>query len=114
MSDTDTAPEDLGAPQSFLVLADGTPVYDRAGDKAGTVAHVLSDDREEIFHGLVLDTPKGHRYAPAAQIDGLFEHGVIIAVPAAQLPEPAEDATADDDSLTDGLRRAWKWLVEPK
>ncbi|MEV4706455.1 PRC-barrel domain-containing protein [Actinoplanes sp. NPDC049316] len=114
MSDTDTAPEDLGAPQSFLVLADGTPVYDRAGDKAGTVAHVLADDRDEIFQGLVLDTPQGHRYAPAAQIDGLFEHGVIVAVPAAQLPEPAENAAADDDSLTDGLRRAWRWLVEPK
>ena len=113
MSDTNTAPEDLGAPQSFLT-AEGTPVYDRAGDKVGTVAHALADDRDEIFHGLVLETPKGHRYAAANQVDGIFEHGVIVAAPAEQLPEPAEDATDDDSSLGDGLRRAWKWLVEPK
>jgi len=112
MPDTDTAPEDLGAPQSFLT-ADGTPVYDRAGDKVGKVAHALADDREEIFHGLVLETPKAHRYAAADQVDGIFEHGVIVAAPADQLPEPAEDV-ADDNSLADGLRRAWKWLVEPK
>lgn len=113
MSDTNTAPEDLGAPQSFLT-AEGTAVYDRAGDKVGTVTHALADDRDEIFHGLVLETPHGHRYAPADRVDGIYEHGVIVAVPAAELPEPAEDAKADDDSLTDGLRRAWKWLVEPK
>jgi hypothetical protein len=110
-----TAPEDLGAPQSFLVLADGTPVYDRAGDNVGTVAHVLSDDQEEIFHGLVIKTGHGHRYAAAAQIDGLFEHGVIVAVPASELPEPSEETlAAADDSFGDGLRRAWNWLIQPK
>jgi hypothetical protein len=118
MSDTNTAPEDLGAPQSFLT-ADGTAVYDRAGDKVGTVAHALADDRDEIFHGLVIETPKGHRYAAANQVDGIFERGVIVAAAADQLPEPAEDAKAedakaDDDSLADGLRRAWRWLVDPK
>ena len=116
MSDN-TAPEDLGAPQSFLVLADGTPVYDRAGDKVGTVAHVLSDDRDEIFQGLVVQAADGHRYAAATQIDGLFEHGVIVSVPAAELREPTEETMAkatDDDSFTEGLRRAWRWLIQPK
>jgi hypothetical protein len=110
-----TAPEDLGAPQSFLILADGTPVFDRAGDKIGVVAHVLSDDRDEIFQGLVVKTPDGHRYASAKHIDGLFEHGVIVSVPAAELPEPSQETTADgDDSFTEGLRRAWNWLIQPK
>jgi len=114
MSDN-TAPEDLGAQQSFLVLADGTPVYDRAGDKAGEVAHVLADDRNEIFQGLLIKTAGGHRYAAASQIDGLFEHGVIIAVPAAELPEPSEETLEKaDDSFGDGLRRAWNWLIQPK
>jgi hypothetical protein len=112
MSDN-TAPEDLGAPQSFLVLADGTPVYDRAGDKVGTVAHVLSDDQDEIFQGLVVQTGEGHRYAAATQIDGLFEHGVIVAVPASELPEPTE-SESDDSSFGDGLKRAWNWLIQPK
>lgn len=114
MSDN-TAPEDLGAPQSFLVVADGTAVYDRAGDKIGTVEHVLSDDQNEIFHGVLLKTGHGHRYAPAAQIDGLYEHGVIVAVPAEQLPEPSEETLAESgDSFGDGLRRAWNWLIQPK
>jgi hypothetical protein len=50
-------------------------------------------------------------------VDGIYEHAVIIAVPAAQLPEPSADAAAkatDDTSLADGLRRAWDWLIQPK
>ncbi|WP_305789206.1 PRC-barrel domain-containing protein [Symbioplanes lichenis] len=114
MAETNTAPEDLGAPQSFLVLADGTPVYDRSGEPAGSVAHVLADDKDEIFQGLVLKTGDGHRFAAASQIDGIFERAVIIGPPAKDLPEPSENATSDDSSLADGLRRAWHWLVQPK
>lgn len=115
MSDTNTAPEDLGAPQSFLVLADDTPAYDRSGAQAGTVAHVLADDRDEIFQGLVLKTGDGHRFAAANQVDGIFEKGVIIAVPATELPEPTEEAEARaDDDGDSGLRRAWNWLIQPK
>jgi hypothetical protein len=36
-------PEDLGAPVSYLVLANGTPVFDRSGDRVGTVEHVLAE-----------------------------------------------------------------------
>ncbi|GAA2517579.1 PRC-barrel domain-containing protein [Winogradskya humida] len=112
MADTDTAPEDLGAPQSFLVLNDGTAVYDRAGERVGTVEHVLSDDQEDIFHGVVVKTSEGHRYAAASVIDGIFEHGVIISQTAGELPSPSADST--DSSLGDGLRRAWNWLIQPK
>jgi PRC-barrel domain len=111
------SPEDIGAPQSYLVLRKGTPVYDRSGEAVGTVAHVLADERSDVFHGLVLDTPQGHRFATGGQVDGIYERAVIVAVPAAQLPEPSADAAAraaDDQSLADGLRRAWDWLVEPK
>lgn len=111
------APEDIGAPQSYLVLKDGTPVYDRAGDPAGTVAHVLADEKSDVFHGLVLDTAHGHRFASGGQVDGIYERAVVIAVPAAQLPEPSADAAAaaaDDTSAGDGLRRAWDWLIKPR
>ena len=57
------APEDLGAPVSYLVLANGTPVYDNSGTKAGEVEHVLSDDQQDVFHGLLLKTGAGHRLA---------------------------------------------------
>ncbi|MFF5084299.1 PRC-barrel domain-containing protein [Actinoplanes sp. NPDC000266] len=110
------APEDLGAPVAYLVLKDGTAVYDRSGAKAGTVEHVLSDDQQDVFHGLVIDTGNGHRFAPAAQVDGLFEHGVIIAVPATELPEPSEDPSASvaDEGLRNTLKKAWNWLIQPK
>jgi hypothetical protein len=115
--DKNTAPEDIGAPVSYLVLTDGTPVYDRAGDAVGTVEHVLADDREDVFHGLVLKTDLGHRYASSDQVDGIFTHAVIVATPAAQLPEPSADAAAqaaDDDTFTGGLKRAWDWIIKPK
>lgn len=112
------APEDLGAPASYLVLAEGTPVYDRSGDLVGTVEHVLTDEREDIFHGLILKTDTGHRYAASSQVDGIFEHGVIVAKPAGGLPEPSADPAAarlaDDAKLTDELKRAWEWLIQPR
>lgn len=103
------AAEDIGAPQSYLVLADGTPAYDPSGQAVGTVAHVLSDDKEDIFHGLVLKTPDGHRWAGSADVDGIYEHGVILAKPAGELAEPAESADTGSP-----LRRAWDWLIQPK
>jgi uncharacterized protein YrrD len=109
------APEDLGAPVAYLVLAPGTAVYDRAGDSVGTVEHVLADDKEDIFHGLIIKTGAGHRYAGSDQVDGIFEHGVIVAASAAELPEPSADAAAQAaDNLRTGLKRAWEWLIQPK
>ena len=107
---------DLGEPQSYLVLKDGTPVYDRSGSTVGTVAHVLSDDAQDVFHGLILDTGHGHRFADGDQVDGIYANGVIVSQPADQLPEPSEDAAARaaGDEKATGLRRAWEWLIQPK
>jgi uncharacterized protein YrrD len=107
--DKNQAPEDVGAPVSYLVLKPGTPVFDRSGESAGTVEHVLTDDREDVFHGLVLKTDKGHRYAASALVDGIFERAVIIAVSAAELPEPTAEP-----GLVDELKRAWNWIIQPK
>jgi hypothetical protein len=106
---TNEAPEDLGAPQSYLVLADGTRVWDRSGDPVGTVEHVLADDKEDIFHGLLLKTREGTRFATSDQVDGIFERGVIVAAPAKELAEPAASADAGSP-----LRRAWDWLIRPR
>ncbi|MCY1144600.1 PRC-barrel domain-containing protein [Actinoplanes sp. Pm04-4] len=111
------APEDLGAPVAYLVLKDGTPVYDESGARAGEVEHVLDDEQSDLFHGLIVKTPEGHRFAPADKVSGLFEHGVILTVPGADLPEPSEDPAAqaaDDAGLQDTLKRAWNWLIQPK
>jgi uncharacterized protein YrrD len=115
----DEASADIGAPVSYLVLKDGTPVFDRAGNKAGEVEHVLADEGADVFHGLVVATGRhGHRFAPAAQVDGLFEHGVIIAVAGSELPEPSADPSArqatEDAGLSSSLKKAWEWLKQPR
>ncbi|GAA1603776.1 PRC-barrel domain-containing protein [Actinoplanes couchii] len=110
-----TAPEDLGTPVSYLVLADGTAVYDRSGTTVGTVDHVLSDEHTNLFHGLLIKTADGHRYAGSDQVDGLFEHGVIVAEPAERLATPSEKEPAESaEGRSTGLRRAWEWLIQPK
>jgi sporulation protein YlmC with PRC-barrel domain len=112
-----TEPQDLGEPVSYLVLKNGTPVFDRSGDRVGEVEHVLSDDAEDVFHGLIVKTPEGHRFAASDRVDGLYERGVIVNAPAAQLPEPSADPAAqaaDNDTLAQSLKRAWDWLIQPK
>jgi hypothetical protein len=107
--------EDLGAPVSYLVVKEGAPAWDQSGASAGTVEHVLADEREDVFHGLLLKTEDGHRFASGDQVDGLFERGVIISVPAGELPEPSADAPAGlAENRVSALRKAWDWLIQPK
>jgi hypothetical protein len=109
------APEDLGAPASYLVLREGTPVYDRSGSRVGKVEHVLADEPQDVFHGLIIGTPAGHRFARADLVDGLYERGAIVAVPAAGLPTPSADPPArlveEDEGLGHLLRSAWERLT---
>lgn len=107
--------EDLGAPVSYLVVKDGVPVYDRSGDSVGTVEHVLADEREDVFHGLLVKTADGHRFAAGDQVDGLFENGVIVSEPAGRLATPSADAPAGlAENRKTALRKAWDWLIQPK
>ena len=47
--------DDLGAPSSYLTLAEGTAVYSSDGQALGKVEHVLADTDADIFDGLVID-----------------------------------------------------------
>ncbi len=114
----------LGNPSSYLALAEGTPVLSSDGRELGTVEHVLADPDADIFDGVVLDTsalPGGHRFVDAAQIEEIYERGVVLTLdgPAAEnLPErsanPATVETGPEDTvpedLGDKLRRAWDVL----
>ena len=120
--------DDLGAPSSYLALAEGTPVYSSDGEKLGEVEHVLADAEADIFDGLVIDRsvlPGGHRFADATQVEEIYERGVVLTVDAAaaeQLPEPGKSAAAMevtgedfverewDDELEGKLKRAWDFL----
>ena len=113
--------DDLGEPSSYLVLADGLPVYSSDGKELGRVEHVLDVPEDDIFDGFVLDRsvlPGGHRFVDAAEVAEIFERGVVLKIDAAaaeRLPEPSESPGAlevgADDMVPDGrhekLRRAW-------
>jgi hypothetical protein len=108
----------LGDPISYEVLASGTKVFSSDKAEIGTVVHVLADEDEDVFDGIVIDEqtgPGGHRFADADQIDTIFERGVVLNIDRAaskQLPEPsANPAVLRDDpgtgALAGKLRRAW-------
>jgi uncharacterized protein YrrD len=118
MSGTD----DLGAPVSYLALEEGAAVYSADGEEVGQVAHVLADEENDIFDGIVISHGLGrHTFADAEQVGDLHERGVVLTLTAAEaetLPEPTENPAVmeDDPSEPDGsalsgkLRRAWDLL----
>ena len=115
---------DLGNPASYLVLADGTPVFSSDGRELGKVEHVLADAEADVFDGVIVDMragPGGHRFADASQIESIHERGVVLTLDegaADRLPEPSENpatlaadpADTVPDDLNDKLRRAWDYL----
>jgi uncharacterized protein YrrD len=113
--------EDLGAPVSHLVLAEGVPVYDRGGHRMGVVDHVMADDLTGIFEGLIIHTlplPGRHVYAHFKQIAELRERGVLLSVDADALHELSESSArrrgpqrARESPLHAALRKAWDWLT---
>jgi uncharacterized protein YrrD len=118
MSGTD----DLGAPVSYLTLEQGAAVLSADGDELGDVAHVLADEENDIFDGIVISQGLGrHTFADAEQVAEIYERGVVLTLTAAEaeaLPEPSENpAVMEDDPsepegspVGDKLRRAWDLL----
>ena len=115
---------DLGPPVSYEVLAKGTKVLSSDGVEVGHVVHVLADENEDVFDGIVIDEregPGGHRFADADDIAEIHADGVLLklsSAEAAQLHKPSPNpAVMHDDPgegrsnpLADKLRRAWDVL----
>ena len=112
--------EDLGAPASYLTLAEKTPVFSSDGERLGDVEHVLADEETDIFDGIVLDTsvlPGGHRFVDASQIDEIYERGVVLTIDAAsaqQLHEPSANPAAMEVTGEDFVEREWDDEIEAK
>jgi uncharacterized protein YrrD len=119
---------DLGPPTSYLALAQGTPVYSSDEQLIGKVGHVLADEAEDVFDGIVISEHfgrHGHRFADADDIASIHEQGVLLKLDHAaceQLPEPtANPAVMRDDPAETSrefrdtkLRRAWDLLSGKK
>ena len=113
--------DDLGPPIAYTGLEEGTPVYDRSGERIGVVDHVLADMQLDIFEGVIVHTlplPGHHLFADVEQIAELHERGVLLAVERDELHEPPDEANAKkrdsgdqvESPLEARLRRAWDWL----
>jgi uncharacterized protein YrrD len=85
---------DLGDPISYLVLEEGTDVYDSDGEQVGEVSEIRADMVNDLFEGIVVRHHLlGHRhFVEAEQIDEIYERGVVLKLSAAaveKLPEPS-------------------------
>jgi hypothetical protein len=114
-----------GGPISYEVLDEGTAVFSSDEKRIGKVSHVLAAADQDIFDGLVItelarDHLPGrgeHRFVDAVDIDGIYEHAVMLKLAAAacqDLPQPSanpavmRDDPADESSqMGSKLRRAW-------
>jgi hypothetical protein len=83
---------DEGQPIAYPVLGSGVPVLSSDGEEIGKVHHVVAAVDQDIFHGLVIASPRlGKRFVPAEDVASLHEHGVDLRIPAsavAELPVP--------------------------
>jgi sporulation protein YlmC with PRC-barrel domain len=81
---------DEGPAIAYLVLDKGVPVLASDGEHVGTVHHVVAATDQDIFHGIVVQTPAGRRFGPAEQIDSLHERGVDLKIDSTAVQELGE------------------------
>jgi hypothetical protein len=104
---------DEGLPISYQVLDQGVPVLASDGEQVGTVGTVLSAPEEDVFHGLLINTPgRGLRFLEAAAIASIHEHGVDLRIDSAaaqSLPEPEHEAPVYDEDPASMTK--WSHLI---
>jgi sporulation protein YlmC with PRC-barrel domain len=115
---------DHGEPISYLVLGAGTDVVGSDGEVVGKVQHVLADEEEDVFDGIVIDAgigPGGSHFVDADQVADIYERAVVLNLPSSaveNLPRPTpapavmESHGAEDSEgrLQSKLHRAWDLL----
>jgi hypothetical protein len=101
---------DEGLPIAYQMLNEDVPVLASDGEQVGTVGSVLSAPEEDVFHGLLINTPdRGIRFLEAASIASIHEHGVDLRIDSAaaqSLPAPEHKAPVygDDPEKQQGWR----------
>jgi hypothetical protein len=106
---------DEGLPIAYEVLDKGVPVYASGGEEVGTVDHVISAEREDIFHGIVIRTEGKKRFVAADQVESIHERGVDLAIDAgaaAALPQPHGGAPAWRANEPGTKPRRWREMLD--
>jgi len=100
---------DEGLPIAYQVLDKGVPVLSSDGQPIGTVHHVVAAPQQDIFHGVVMATPRhGLRFVVAEDVESLHEHGVDLRIDAAavqELPRPGGGAAVFSEDP--GAMKGW-------
>jgi hypothetical protein len=106
---------DEGRPIAYEVLDKGVPVYASGGEQVGTVDHVVSAEREDIFHGVVIRAEGKKRFVAADEVESIHELGVdltIDAAGAARLPQPHGGAPAWRASEPGTKPSRWREMLD--
>ncbi len=107
---------DEGLPISYQLLDEGVPVVASDGERVGTVGSVLSAPEEDVFHGLLINTPDhGIRFVEADAIASIHEFGVDLRIDSAtahSLPAPEHKAPVYDENPDQQQRwRHWVHII---
>jgi hypothetical protein len=102
---------DDGLPIAYEALEWGVPVYASGGEQVGTVDEVLAAPEEDIFHGIVIRSGSGQRFAAADLVASLHERGVELRIDVAAataLPGPEKGTPAWQVREPGVKPRRWK------
>jgi PRC-barrel domain len=106
-------PVDEGLPIAYQLLDKGVPVLASDGQQVGTVTSVLADTGEDVFHGLLIETPHGGvRFVEADSVAAIHERGVDLRVDSAAslgLPGPEHAAPVYHEDPT--TQKKWSHWV---
>jgi hypothetical protein len=113
--------EDYGARVSYLTLRRGARVVDRDGVVVGRVRRVLAAQKQDVFHGLLVDTAVGDQVVGADQVASIHERAVVLRLALAEtvgLPrasaDPAARPTTPLQALDDLATRLWHRISSPR
>jgi hypothetical protein len=102
---------DEGPPIAYELLDKGVPVLACDGQQVGTVGAVLADRGEDVFHGLLIETPhNGVRFVDADCIASIHELGVdlrIDSTAAKGLSGPEHSAPVYEEDPSAALKGKW-------
>jgi Mrp family chromosome partitioning ATPase len=100
---------DDGHQIGYQALPQGVPVVSSDGVQLGTVARVLDNAREHIFDGIVIRTPRGHRFVDAPEVARITSARVTLTITAEEatvLPEQPGALSALESKLR---RTGMRW-----